>query len=221
MKAAFSEHGTQQEIVMTKEEIDAGNAVIIILPIKEYDDYAGLLTGSDIDYLSGISSPARKAAGAAWRAAVRSKLGMEAEINYNAVGAPAVAPVGGTRYQIGVSHSRRFAAVIISKDPCAIDIEDTGRNFERIAGKYISPEESAMPDSSNPLFRAAVWCAKETLYKISGRTGLDLIRDLRILSSDIESGTMTGAVRSEEGVWREYHMKLLRYAECLVVYTCG
>ncbi len=130
----------------------------------------------------------------AWRAIVRRAIGRDAIIAYNSVGAPIL-----TNYpfRITVSHCQGRIAVGISDRPCAVDIERIDRNFRRILSRYLTPEEQRL--SAHPLFPAIAWCAKETLYKYTGRTGLDLLDDLHIdqLSfSETEAGPMLHEVLS-------------------------
>ncbi len=118
---------------------------------------------------------ARKREYLAWRAIVRRTIGRDAIIAYNSVGAPIL-----TNYpfHITVSHCQGRIAVGISDRPCAVDIERIDRNFRRVLSRYLSPKEQRL--SAHPLFPAIAWCAKETLYKYTGRQGLDLLNDLHI-----------------------------------------
>lgn len=129
----------------------------------------------------------------AWRALVRRELGADAVISYNAVGAPVVEnyPV-----HISVSHCKSHVAVCICSSPCAVDIESMERDFSRVLPRYLSSGEQSL--SGDPLFPAVAWCAKEALYKLSGCTGLDLLRDLHIEAFDAEAGIVTGRIENGE-----------------------
>lgn len=98
-----------------------------------------------------------------------------------------------------VSHSDDYAAVIISDRKCAIDIERTKRRFDKIESRYISDSERALPQSDNPLFKALLWSAKETLYKFSGRKELNFLTDLIIKAIDFEAGIMAASYLSASG----------------------
>ncbi len=101
------------------------------------------------------------------------------EICYDANRAPYLAD---SKIHIGVSHSRTMVAVIVSTAPCAIDIEDYERDFAIVAKRFTTAEEMSIIDVSDErMILPILWSAKETLYKISRRTGLDLIRDLMIV----------------------------------------
>lgn len=122
-----------------------------------------------------------------WRSIVYRRL-PDAEIAYNAVGAPVVCNYP---LHIGVSHCPGYVAVCFSDRPCAVDIEPLARDFGRAAVRFASAEERQLSDS--PLLLPALWCAKETLYKYSGRRNLDLLRDLRIERFGPDEGRMTGS----------------------------
>lgn len=130
-----------------------------------------------------------------WRAVVRRELGGDVRIAYNEAGAPVVR---GREVHIGVSHCRDRVAVCISDAPCAVDIESESRDFSRAAPRYMSPVEQRLSD--DPLLPAAVWCAKETLYKYAGRPGLDMLCDLHVEAVDFGAGVVVGRIGDEEPV---------------------
>lgn len=145
----------------------------------------------------------------AWRAIVRRELGADVRIGYHATGAPAVDT---PHTHIGVAHCPGRIAVCISDRPCAVDIEPENRDFSRAAPRFLTTQERAL--SPDRLLPGVVWCAKETLYKLSGREGLDLLRDIRITAVDIAAGSVTGSVLDGEPV----RLTLLRQAGYIVVY---
>lgn len=154
---------------------------------------------SDREYLESLRSKKRIRESATWRGVLRErlqKLGCEAarqEIRYNEVGAPYIE---GSELKFSVSHSSEFVAVIVSDSRCAIDIESTERDFERVARRYVTEEESKLESGEMPLL-ALLWSAKETLYKYSGRSGLDFLSDLRITGIDSEAQSMEGMIGHE------------------------
>lgn len=124
-----------------------------------------------------------------WRALVRRELGRDVRIAYDAVGAPVLE---NRPEYLSVSHCDGRVAVCLSLRRCAVDIEPVTRNFGRVLSRYMTPEEQALAD--DPLLPAAVWCAKETLYKYAGRRELDLLRDLRITEADLAAGCLAGRI---------------------------
>jgi phosphopantetheinyl transferase (holo-ACP synthase) len=86
-------------------------------------------------------------------------------------------------------------AVVWSPEPCAVDIELVTRNISQVTlHRFISTEERSLVDSSDPLFPVSVWCAKEAAYKFARTAGLDFLKDIRIVSSDLSSGRMSVSI---------------------------
>lgn len=133
----------------------------------------------------------------AWRALLRERaerwgVGEQAlRVAYSTSGEPLFEGLEGS---ISVTHSRRYVALARSwQGRCGIDIEQLDRNFERIEDKYISDAERQLPTADDERFRAAVWCAKEAMFKCVGREGVDFRRDLQIAEVDFEGGSVRGS----------------------------
>ncbi len=167
---------------------------------EKIDDYTPQLEGlteGDHSFIASLKSKKRACEVATWRQLLREVVGEEMsdrEIRYSQTGAPYIE--GCDHIYIGVSHNARRVAVIISTtEPCAIDIEDSRRDFERVARRYTTPSEVALfGDRKEAL--AVIWCAKETLIKLAPTRELDLIHDLRILS--VESNTIHATCQGAE-----------------------
>lgn len=158
---------------------------------------------ADRRVVAGFGTERRRREALMWRYIVRRELGADAEIEYDKDGAPQV--VNREEY-IGVSHSADFVAVIISHTKCAVDVERLNRNFERVAARYICPEEWNL--SCDKRLPAAVWCAKEALYKFAGKRGLDFLRDVRILEANLEKGLMVGQIEDNPpvSIYLKFHL---------------
>lgn len=154
---------------------------------SELDGLSEWLTAEELAAAGGFA-PHRRREYLAWRAAVRQELGRGVAISYASNGAPQV----DCGVHISVSHSRNLVAVCIGERPCAVDTEPATRNFDRVRRRYISAAESAL--SSDPRMAAAVWCAKEALYKLGGRKETDFLHDIRITSVDFAEGRICGTV---------------------------
>ncbi|MFI3286498.1 MAG: 4'-phosphopantetheinyl transferase superfamily protein [Rikenellaceae bacterium] len=129
----------------------------------------------------------------AWQALARQLLNdPNAHFDYSAIGAPFIV---GSHLHISVSHSAELVAVILSPQPCAVDIEALTRNFERVASRYISPDEELLFGSLNS-YKASIWSIKECLYKYAGVKELDLLNDLRVTS--MESDRFSGWIASPQ-----------------------
>ncbi len=167
----------------------------ITLPLPK--ERFALLTAVDLEYADRFTDAGRRAANLTWRAALRSAIregivpGMApgarsgsspevyagADIEYSPCGAPFIA---GNPFRFGVSHTSDKAALIIADTPCAIDIERADRNFSRVAARILTDRERQLAaECSVPDATGLMWCAKETIYKLSG-SNVDFRRDIAI-----------------------------------------
>src|ERR1700749_269106 len=74
-------------------------------------------------------------------------------------------------YHISFSHSFDYAAVMISRNgTVGIDVELIKEKVERIAEKFMQPNELAFIEPENKIQHLYVcWCAKEAIYKCYGQ----------------------------------------------------
>ena len=152
--------------------------------------------------VSKIQSDKRKQEWLAVRLLLKHLYGPELHIDYHENGAPVLR---NSLYNISISHTKGFAAVILSKhkNP-GIDIEYHSDRAWRLREKYLGENELEMfdlkPGSShnNPLadnmaynsdsdlyvlakLSTLYWCAKETAFKALQQTEVDFINHLHIL----------------------------------------
>ena len=79
-------------------------------------------------------------------------------------------------YELSISHSQEYAAVIISKKRVGIDIEQIRPKIRRIAHKFMREEEQAiLSDNEETAIRQmyVIWTGKEALYKLYGKRKLN------------------------------------------------
>lgn len=119
----------------------------------------------------------------------------------------------GSLYQISISHSREMASVIAAPRSVGVDIQKLVEKIERIAHKYMRPEEMASLDPATRIEHLHVyWGAKESLYKAYGRKKLEFIEHIRIdpFSYDLDKGTCTGVVKKGdfESFFKLYYEKI-------------
>lgn len=167
---------------------------LIISAYLDEAELAALTTEAERESAALFRSAARRAEYLSWRAVVRRELG-PVDISYDATGAPSV---DREDIYIGVSHCKGHVAVAVSERRCAVDIERADRDFSRAARRYVADFERRIVD--HPLAEGIIWCAKETLYKLSGRNGLDFLRDLHIDAFSAADGTIVGRIEDEEAL---------------------
>lgn len=84
-------------------------------------------------------------------------------------------------WQISLSHTHQMAAAIAGPTAVGIDIQVFVPKIDRLAHKYMRPEESATLQSTTLLPHLHVyWCAKETLYKLYSRKLIDFRENLMV-----------------------------------------
>ena len=170
--------------------------LLAVEPIAELELLEAQATAAELESLEGISSKSRRAERLAWRGLLRKVAGEECQVSYSKQGAPCIE---NSQYKyISVSHCADCVALLLSDKPCGVDVERVERNFERVARKYISDAEREGLPVDSPLKMAAVWCAKETLYKMMSREGVDFLRDIELLRLDVEAGEIEARLLDEQ-----------------------
>lgn len=85
------------------------------------------------------------------------------KILYKDNGEPFLEPLD---YQISISHSFPLAALAISQQKIGIDLEKLKDKIAKIRHKFILNEDTFIDNSQEIDFLTAIWCVKESLYKI-------------------------------------------------------
>ncbi|MEN8225838.1 MAG: 4'-phosphopantetheinyl transferase superfamily protein [Bacteroidota bacterium] len=124
---------------------------------------------------------------------------------------------------ISVSHSGKYATVIISRDhPVGIDIEQITPRLHKVADKFISSEETGKDLASMQTDELCLhWCAKEALYKLHGEKNLDFRHQLQVIAPpDQAKGAFRGLIRSG-GKESIYKLHAERVDDYCLVYAVG
>ena len=182
------------------ERLSVGDgALLLVAPVGDIAELEHEATEEELLSVEGISSPQRRAERLSWRRALRKGVGEGPDegpdegvsevpsgavvIEYDQQGAPVIK---NSQYKhISVSHCRDRVAVLLTMSPCGVDIECHDRRFSAIAERYLTEEEYLVASKANfdrQTFLALAWSAKEALYKMLRREGVDLCRDLRIVA---------------------------------------
>lgn len=158
--------------------------MVAVMPIGGLDELESNATETELKSVEHIHSASRRAERLAWRALLR-ELEPAAQVEYLPSGKP---EIKNSKYQhLSVSHCRDFVAVALSSKPCGVDIERCDRNFGRVKSRYMSDEEAML--SAHNDWSAVVWCAKEALYKMAGREGVDFKRDIIIRNVQMQDAS--------------------------------
>lgn len=144
------------------------------------------ISAEDVASASRFQNERRRAEHLAWRRIVRRELGRNVSISYNEVGAPVVDT---PNTYISVAHGAGCVVVAISDSRIGVDVESQERDFTLAASRYMSDEEMTL--SVEQSWPAKVWTAKEALYKLYGKRGIELKTDLRITAYDNTTQQLT------------------------------
>ena len=159
--------------------ISTPQATLVVEPIAPLSELEREADERDLQSIEAFTSPSRRAERLAWRRVLR-RLSPDAVVEYEPSGAPRLKNSPYT--YISVSHCRDLVAVVLSCAKCGVDVERVDRDFARVAERYMTAAERAL--CSKEWWAAAVWCAKECLYKMAGREGTDFKRAIIIESVD-------------------------------------
>ncbi len=149
--------------------------------------------------LDSFRNISRKVEWLSVRALVKSMLGKDTRILYNAENKPFVR---GNTHNISISHSNNLTAVMISKDKrVGIDLEFMSGKISKVADKFINERESITRDPEMKKYHLYLhWCAKEAMYKICDKQDINFRDGLTIQPFDPEEhGFMNGQAVNGNG----------------------
>ncbi|MDB5287317.1 MAG: 4-phosphopantetheinyl transferase [Mucilaginibacter sp.] len=126
-------------------------------------------------------------------------------------------------YHISLSHSFDYAAVMISKSShVGIDIEQVKQKVERIAGKFMRPEELAFIDQQQKIDHLYVcWCAKEAVYKCYGQKEVSFVNNIFLQPFCYQpqgQGTVQ-ATLDKDTINFSYQVNYLKYEDYMIGYV--
>ena len=98
-------------------------------------------------------------------------------ISYNQFGAPKL----NDGRKISISHSSDLISIIISEKKVAIDIEKISNKPLKIKHKFISNNDNIL---DNKMETTLAWSAKEAVYKLHQKGGIDFKKDIIIQKID-------------------------------------
>jgi 4'-phosphopantetheinyl transferase len=134
---------------------------------------------------------------------------------------PAGKPFLPSGRQFSISHTRGFAAGIISAEtPVGIDIEFISPRVLKIEKKFLNPQEYALlaslSEQDRIVFSSLFWSIKETVYKCWGNGGVDFAEQIRIQSFALQDHG-TAAIQFGQST-AEYNVHYLREGDLWVSY---
>ena len=173
-----------------------GIRVVVWHVTEEYEELLSMLPDADSvqnEAEQQFSSEFRRVEWTAVRVLLYTILDRQVHINYNDQGAPLLPDYEGLH--ISISHTKGFVAIALSEsDVVGVDVEqierlDTTNQFddkekmprvEKVRSRFMGNDEYAETIVGMLLH----WSAKETVFKVLGREGVDFHDDLKVQPFD-------------------------------------
>jgi 4'-phosphopantetheinyl transferase len=188
---------------------------------EDYDTLLSLieLSQEETDQLNNFRNHNRKLEWLSVRALTRELTGSNSRIIYNHYRKPSLMD---DSYRISISHSRDLTAVLIARNKrVGIDLEFMSHRISKIADKFINESEKITHNPVKLRYHLYIhWCAKESLYKICDKQGLNFRENL-IISPFVPapSGVLQGMVTGR-GRYEEYELNYFRKNNYIIVWCC-
>ncbi|MFY0713372.1 4'-phosphopantetheinyl transferase superfamily protein [Seonamhaeicola sp. NFXS20] len=114
--------------------------------------------------------------------------------------------------QISITHSFNFSAVIISDEVVGIDIEKQREKIKVIAHKFIGYEYNYLDENEPDYIKklTAIWCVKESLYKLFATPGLSFKNHCLAIPFNIEDSETIAWIDYKNRKYR-YHIKFIEF----------
>jgi len=127
-------------------------------------------------------------------------------------------------YDISMSHSFDYAAVMISKNGAVgIDIEQIKQKVERIAEKFMRPEEMTFIDTGAHRIEHLYicWCTKEAVYKCYGQKEISFADNITLKPFNFKEHGFLEAKLHKGPVDIDYNVGYLQYEDYMIGYVKG
>jgi len=114
--------------------------------------------------------------------------------------------------QISITHSFNFSSVIVSDGKVGIDIEKQRDKITIIARKFIDYEFNYLKESDADYIKklTAIWCVKESLYKLFATPGLSFKKHCLVIPFELIDDETIAWIDYEERKYR-YHIHFLEF----------
>ena len=176
------------------------------------------MESEDEKRFSTFRSTSRKLEFLSVRALLEVMMDSKARIVYNKNNKPFLKD--GSKF-ISISHSHKLTAILLSAtDRVGIDLEYMNANISTIAFKFINRREKITKDKTKKKTQLYIhWCAKESIYKICDKEGINIRKDITIAPFDVQSsGEITGRVKNKK-LDEEFTLFYAVYENYAIVWT--
>ncbi|MCU0471994.1 MAG: 4'-phosphopantetheinyl transferase superfamily protein [Bacteroidales bacterium] len=165
-----------------------------------------------------FTSTSRKMEFLSVRALLSELLGRDARIVYNKNNKPFLQD--GSRF-ISISHSHKLTSILCSSNErVGIDLECMSSNIGALAFKFLNRKEKITKNPDDRKYHLYIhWCAKESLYKICDKEGINIRKNITIEPFEVkESGEIKGKVQTDK-INESFDLFYSRYDNYAIVWT--
>jgi phosphopantetheinyl transferase len=152
------------------------------------------------------------------RALLAEVLGKDARIVYNKNNKPFIKD--GSHF-ISITHSNKLTAILISQDErVGIDLEYMRVNINAFSSKFLNKNEKITRKWSDRTYHLYIhWCAKESIYKICDKEGINIVKDITIEPFNVQpNGEIKGSVKNER-INDQFTLYYSKYDNYTIVWT--
>ncbi len=123
-------------------------------------------------------------------------------------------------YEISISHSNDYAAVIIYKNKAVgIDIEKISTKIERIAKRFLSEMElEFISETHKTEHMYTCWGIKETLFKLYGKGNLPFIAGIQLSPFEYSESGIAKAKIVLPNFEQEYQVNFIKLGEYMLTW---
>lgn len=163
------------------------------------------LSTSDLERYKSFTFEKRKKEFLAVRILLQKISNKKYKIEYANSGKPFLKD---SKKQISISHSADFVCVFLSDNNIGIDVEQSTRSIDRVAARFLHPDEQKHFTSEGKQQEAKIlyWAAKEAIFKCSAATGIKFNQQILIEAFELKNeGSFNGYLQLPE---ETVHFKL-------------
>ena len=152
------------------------------------------------------------------RALLAEMLDREAKIVYNKNNKPFIKD--GSHF-ISITHSNKLTAILVSRDErVGIDLEYMRMNINAFSSKFLNKKEKITRRWTDRTYHLYIhWCAKEAIYKICDKEGINIVNDITIEPFTVnDSGEIKGSVQNAR-INDQFTLFYSKYDNYTIVWT--
>lgn len=176
------------------------------------------LSSDDLKKFKEFRSNSRKIEFLSVRALLAELMGPLPKIVYNKNNKPFIKD--GSHF-ISITHSHKLTSLMLStRERIGIDLEYMNSNISALSFKFINKREKVTRNKEMKKYHLYLhWCAKEALYKICDKEGINIKKNITIFPFDpADSGIIKGEVHSER-INEVFDLEYLKYDNYSIVWT--